>query len=149
MRFNEAGQRLAQSPRAAFRRRPAPPLPSRAERIGQPPRCCRFGRLRRLVSHPHHERAAVLVLKILANNFPRGHRQPPLPDLSLRVFGKPLVQWFPETDRGIGRGRKERLHLLVFRHHPALSLGILLRKLSELLPRPVLVRPFRTLPSTG
>src|ERR1700730_13839954 len=67
VRFNQPGKRLRQSSRAALRRRPAPPLPPRTDRVSQAPGCRRLGWLDGLVSHPHHKRAAVLVLEIAAN----------------------------------------------------------------------------------
>ncbi|MDB5875882.1 MAG: putative propionyl-CoA carboxylase, partial [Ramlibacter sp.] len=66
-------------------------LPPPAERIGVASRRRPFRWHHGLECHPHHERAAVIVLEIIADDVPARHRDAAQPALAVGMLGETLV----------------------------------------------------------
>src|ERR1700733_5123259 len=103
------------------------------------------GILRRLVSEwaGQQKRAAVVVLEIVANDFPLRHGRAALPEVAVGNFRQPVVQWLAEADRCEGDGFKDGAYFLELGQHPPVSGCVFLREFCELSAGAVEIAPLR------
>ena len=142
MRLDESRQRLRQHSRTAFGERPSRVLLARCT-VSQSPGHRRIRRLCRQVGHIEHERAAVFFLERVANNLPRRHRQPPLPQLSARLLRQLIVQRLAKSNRREAGSHQDWFNRVKLRQHLPVRCRILFRELRELRAGAVHVQPLR------
>ena len=143
MRLDQPRQRARERARSALRHAPAPALAAVDQRIGQPPRHRPFRRHHGLERHPQHERAAVVVLEIVADDVPARHRDAPQPALAVGMLGEPLVHRLAPADRRVGDRVEDRLDGFVVGDHAPVGGGILLGEFGEFLAGALDVVPLR------
>ena len=132
MGFDQPGERARERPRPALGHAPAPALTAMDQRICKPSRHRPFRRDHRLERHPQHERAAMIVLEIVADDVPARHRNAAQPLLAVGMFGEPLVDRLAPADRRVGDGVEDRLDRVVVGDHAPVRGGILPGELGEL-----------------
>ena len=137
MRFDQPGERARERPRPALGHAPAPALTAMDQRICKPSRHRPFRRDHGLERHPQHERAAMIVLEIVADDIPTRHRNAAQPFLAVGMFGEALVDRLAPTDRRVGDGVEDRLDRVVVGDHAPVRGGILPGELGELVARSV------------
>ena len=134
-------QRPDQFTGAALRDRPAAPLSSEHDRVGERAGAGGVDGLPGLERHPEHERLDVATLELMAHDLPGAHRGAPQPACGSRESGQHRLERRAQADRGEPVRREHVLDRVVLAEQPAVGGGIRAREPLELLARPLEIEP--------